>query len=107
MKSICLIASHTPTKEKQDALRKLVRVLKKEQKDILRKAFNDMNPDDQLVFLKKAYKLGVKQKDMFAHYSDIINQDGFKSLYKDQDVRFDVGVNAHGDPKAVNIELIR
>ncbi len=34
MKSICLIASHTPTKEKQDALRKLVRVLKKEQKDI-------------------------------------------------------------------------
>jgi cold shock CspA family protein len=52
-------------------------------------------------------KDGVKQKDMFAHYSDIINQDGFKSLYKDQDVRFDVGVNAHGDPKAINIELVK
>jgi hypothetical protein len=34
MKSICLVASHTPTKEKQDALRNLVRKLKKEKKDI-------------------------------------------------------------------------
>ena len=34
MKSICLVASHTPTKEKQDALRNLIRKLKKEKKDI-------------------------------------------------------------------------
>ena len=35
-----------------------------EQKGILRKAFNNMNPDDQLAFLKKAYKLGVKQSEI-------------------------------------------
>lgn len=33
-----------------------------EQTGILRQAFSKMNPDDQLDFLKKAYKLGVKQK---------------------------------------------
>jgi hypothetical protein len=33
-----------------------------EQMGILRKAFKSMNPDDQLALVKKAYKLGVKQK---------------------------------------------
>jgi cold shock CspA family protein len=34
---------------------------------------------------------GVKQKDMFVHYSDI-SFDGFKALYKGQNVSFKIGV---------------
>lgn len=47
-------------------------------------------------------KEGVRQKDMFVHYSDL-NMDGFKTLYKDQSVSFEIGLNHKGQPKAVNV----
>lgn len=51
-------------------------------------------------------KDGVKQKDMFVHFSDVA-QEGFKTLYKHQKVSFGLGTNKHGDPKAVNVEVMK
>lgn len=51
-------------------------------------------------------KDGVKQKDLFAHFSDIVCE-GFKTLYKGQKVSFGLGVNKHGDPKAIEITVIK
>lgn len=47
-------------------------------------------------------KDGVPQPDMFVHYSDI-NQEGFRTLKKDEEVVFDVGVNHRGQPKAIAV----
>jgi CspA family cold shock protein len=49
---------------------------------------------------------GVKQKDMFCHFSDIA-ADGFKTLYKEQKISFNLGVNKKGDPKATNILVLK
>ncbi len=49
---------------------------------------------------------GVKQKDMFFHYSDIVCE-GFKTLFKEQKVSFGVGTNKHGNPKAVEITVLK
>lgn len=50
-------------------------------------------------------KDGVKQKDMFCHFSDV-KVEGFKTLHKHQKVSFSIGVNNHGDPKAINVEVL-
>ena len=49
---------------------------------------------------------GVKQKDMFLHFSDI-ECEGFKTVNKEQKVSFEIGMNKHGDPKAVCVELVK
>lgn len=49
---------------------------------------------------------GVKQKDIFIHFSDI-NCEGFKTLYKHQNIKFSIGTNKHGDPKAINVEILK
>lgn len=49
---------------------------------------------------------GVKQKDMFVHFSDV-TVEGFKTLYKHQKVSFGLGVNKHGDAKATNVEILK
>lgn len=51
-------------------------------------------------------KDGVKQKDLFAHFSDVVCE-GFKTLYKGQHVTFGLGVNKHGDPKAIEITVVK
>lgn len=51
-------------------------------------------------------KEGVKQKDMFVHYTDIVS-DGFKTLFKEQKVSFGIGVNNNGRPKATNVEVLK
>lgn len=51
-------------------------------------------------------KEGAKQKDMFVHFSDVACE-GFKTLYKGQKVAFGVGVNKHGTPKAVEVEILK
>jgi len=50
-------------------------------------------------------KEGVKQDDMFCHFSDI-NLEGFKLLKGGQKVSFSVGANNDGLPKAVHVEII-
>lgn len=61
--------------------------------------------------VKKGYgfisweKDGVKQKDMFVHYSDI-NMDGFKALKLNDLVYFDLGKNIKGEPKAVKVTAV-
>ena len=51
-------------------------------------------------------KDSVKQKDLFAHFSDV-SCEGFKTLYKAQKVSFGLGVNKRGDPKAISIEILK
>lgn len=51
-------------------------------------------------------KDGVKQKDMFVHYSDI-NCEGFKTLFKQQRVSFGIGTAHSGRPKAINVEVLK
>ena len=50
-------------------------------------------------------KDGVQQKDLFVHFSDLV-ADGFRSLKKDQKVRFKLGLNVRGQPKAVEVQVI-
>jgi len=49
---------------------------------------------------------GVKQKDIFCYFSDIVVE-GFKTLYKDQKISFNLGVNNKGAPKAINIMILK
>lgn len=51
-------------------------------------------------------KEGVKQKDLFVHFSDIVCE-GFKTLSKEQKVSFGLGVNMRGAPKAVEVTVLR
>jgi len=49
---------------------------------------------------------GSKQKDLFVHFSDV-ECEGFKTLYKGQKVSFGLGTNKHGDPKAIEVEILK
>ena len=51
-------------------------------------------------------KGGVKQPDMFVHFSDVVCE-GFKTLLKDQKVSFSLGTNKHGTPKAVEVTVLK
>jgi len=51
-------------------------------------------------------KDGVKQKDQFVHYSDL-QMEGFKTLYKAQRVSFSIGQNIKGEPKAINVVVLK
>lgn len=51
-------------------------------------------------------KDGIKQKDLFVHFSDV-ECEGFKTLYKGQKVSFKLGINKHGDPKAVEVVILK
>jgi CspA family cold shock protein len=51
-------------------------------------------------------KEGVKQKDLFVHFSDI-SCEGFKTLYKSQKVSFGLGTNVRGDPKATEVTVLK
>lgn len=45
------------------------------------------------------------QKDLFVHFSDI-SQDGFKNLLAGQKVMFELGLNNHDIPKAINVQIV-
>lgn len=49
---------------------------------------------------------GVKQKDMFIHFSDISMQ-GFKTIDAGQKVSFEIGANKNGEPKAINVQILK
>ncbi len=51
------------------------------------------------------YKGSEKQEDMFLHFSDLVVE-GFKTIKAEQRVRFSLGTNNKGNPKAVEVELI-
>lgn len=53
-------------------------------------------------FIAWADAAGTPQKDMFVHYSGI-EQEGFRTLKKDDEVTFDVGTNNRGEPIAVAV----
>lgn len=45
-------------------------------------------------------------QDMFVHFSDLVDQPGFKTLKKDQKVEFEIGKNNKGQDKAVEVRVI-
>jgi cold shock CspA family protein len=47
----------------------------------------------------------MTQSDMFFHFSDIV-MNGYKSLEKEDKVKFKIGENRQGKPKAIEIEKI-
>jgi len=51
-------------------------------------------------------KEGVKQKDLFLHFSDV-NCEGYKTVKKGQNVSFSLGLNNKGQPKATNVTVIK
>lgn len=62
------------------------------------------NPDKGFGFISWQ-KDNIQQVDIFVHYSDI-SMSGYKTLYRKQKVTFELGINHHGDPKAINVTLI-
>ncbi len=48
---------------------------------------------------------GVKQDDMFVHFSDI-DMPGFKQLKAGQKISFTLGVNNDGKPKAADVQIL-
>ncbi len=51
-------------------------------------------------------KDGVQQKDMFCHFSDLIDIPGYKTLYKGQRVSFEIGTNHKNQPKAISVKVL-
>ncbi|MEK6879004.1 MAG: cold shock domain-containing protein, partial [Nanoarchaeota archaeon] len=49
---------------------------------------------------------GVKQEDLFVHFSDI-SSEGFRTLYKEQKVSYNVGLNKRGLPKATDVIVLK
>lgn len=64
------------------------------------------NPTRGFGFISWSDNAGVKQKDMFVHFSDV-NCDGFKTLHPSNKVSFELGTNKNGDAKAVNVTVLR
>jgi len=64
------------------------------------------NPSLGYGFISWLNNEGIKQSDIFLHFSDI-SCDGFKTVYKNQKVSFNLGTNLRGDPKAINITVMK
>lgn len=47
----------------------------------------------------------VAQADLFVYWTDI-QMEGFKTLKKEQLVQFNLGLNHHGQPKAINVKVL-
>ena len=45
------------------------------------------------------------EEDMFVHFSDILCE-GFRTLKKGQKVKFSIGTNNKGEPKAIEVLVI-
>lgn len=53
-------------------------------------------------------KNGVRQKDLFIHYSNIVANEGeYKTLRKNDKIIFGIGVNNRGEPKAIDVEVVK
>lgn len=46
-------------------------------------------------------------EDVFVHFTDIVGQDGFKNLRKDDSVEYEIGKNNRGQPKAVEVKVLK
>lgn len=51
-------------------------------------------------------KDGIPQKDMFVHFSDIVSE-GYRTLFKGQKVSFSIGANKDGNPKAIEVLVLK
>ncbi len=61
----------------------------------------------EVVSFKKTYGFISRgdERDIFVHYSDI-ESEGFRTLKAGQRVAYSIGVNNHGEPKAINVVII-
>lgn len=48
----------------------------------------------------------TNEEDLFVHWSDI-SSEGFKTLKKDQEVAFSIGINKKNQPKAIEVVVIK
>ena len=60
--------------------------------------------DDKLGYGFISWKTSQPQNELFVHFADIIS-DGFRSLKPGQDVKFQLGLNHSGKPKAIKVEI--
>lgn len=66
-----------------------------------------------VIFFKKTYGFiewdleGQNQIDMFVHWSDISQENGYKTLYSGQKVSFQIGNNLRDQPKALNVTVLK
>lgn len=81
---------------------------------------NNMSDDDKVVYTgeiiffssSKGYGFiswqidGITQRDIFLHYSDLV-MNGFKTVYKSDRVSFSIGKNMRGEPKAIEVVVIK
>lgn len=81
---------------------------------------NDMSEDNKVVYVGEVIWFsaprgmgfiqwqidGVPQKDMFLHWTDL-NMEGFKTVYKNDQVQFSIGKNMRGEPKAIEVVVIK
>jgi cold shock CspA family protein len=68
----------------------------------------------QVIWFKNTYgfiaweKDGVPQKDLFVYYADISEEmKGYRTLFKGQQVSFQLGINKSGQPKAINVVVLK
>lgn len=62
-----------------------------------------------VVWFQKGYgflKPDESNADIFVHYSDL-SMEGYKTLSKGQLVSYQIGTNRRGQPKAINVIVIK
>lgn len=65
-----------------------------------------------VVWFKNAFgfiqweKDGLPQTDLFVHWTDIDQNEGFKTLKKGSKVSFKLGINVRNQPKAVEVKSV-
>lgn len=62
-----------------------------------------------VIWFNKAYGFIAQadnEPDIFLHYSNIV-MDGYKVVKKDQKVSYEIGLNNSGQPKAINVTIIK
>jgi len=68
-----------------------------------------------VIWFKKKYGFiewsinNIKQTDLFCYWSDLSSSEmpGFRKLTKGQSVSFKLGTNHHGQPKAIEVVVIK
>ncbi len=63
----------------------------------------------KVVWFSKGYGFIEKSDgsgDIFLHFSDLVDQPGFKTVKKDQKVEFEIGKNNRGQDKAIEVKVI-
>lgn len=69
---------------------------------------SEVRKGEVIWFGKKGYGFIAQEddKDMFVHWQNIVDMEGFKTLTPGQWVEYEVGLTDKGLPQAVNVKVI-